>query len=203
MQLDFPRETQPAGSLTPLLPTAFASSPPPPSPVTACRAWPCWGLTLQELGYIFQLGDVVFAEPAVLFQKWEDVVVLVAGVRFIQGLQGPEHCPPGRLLFLCVVHPRDGLPTRIQAWNRCLQRGSKVTRESRASQFVRRCHWPAWTTSIVYKRKTTIMLVPTGNHGLVEELLSLWETIWPFCFLTVCLFKVEIDYEEEFLPILT
>lgn len=39
------------------------------------------------------------------------------------------------------------------------------------------------------------MLVPTRNHGLVKELLSLWEIIWPFCFLKVCLFKVEICFQ--------
>lgn len=70
---------------------------------------------LQKLRNLFQLGNVIFTEATVLFQKRKDVVVLVASMGFIQGLQGPEHGPPGFLFFLCVFHFRDGLPTRIQA----------------------------------------------------------------------------------------
>ena len=85
--------------------------------------WPWCGLTLQKLRNLFELGNVIFAEATVLFQKWENVVVLVASVGFVQGLQGPEHYPPCFLFFLRVFHSRDGLPTRIQTWNICLQQG--------------------------------------------------------------------------------
>lgn len=88
----------------------FAFLPSPASPLTLMG-----GLTLQKLRNVFQLGDVIFTEATVLFQKWENVVVLVACVGFIQGLQGPEHRPPCFLFFLRVFHSRDRLPTGIQA----------------------------------------------------------------------------------------
>lgn len=84
---------------------------------------PWSGLTLQKLRNLFQLGNVIFAEATVLFQKWEDVIVLIASMGFIQGLQGPEYHPPCILFFLRIFHLRYGLTTRIQAWNICLQQG--------------------------------------------------------------------------------
>lgn len=49
--------------------------------------------------------------------------MLVASVGFIQGLQGPEHHPPGFLFLLRVLHSWDGLPTGTQAGEVCSQQG--------------------------------------------------------------------------------
>ena len=75
------------------------------------------GARLQKLRNFFQLGNIIFAETTVLFQKWENVIVLVAGVGLIQGLQVLEHRPPRFLLFLCVLHSGDGLPMSIVVGN--------------------------------------------------------------------------------------
>lgn len=93
--------------------------PPPPAPCFSARG----ALTLQKLRNVLQLGDVIFAEATVLFQKREDVVVLVASVGFIQGLQVLVHRAPCFLFLLRVLHSRDGLPTRTQARDVGLRRG--------------------------------------------------------------------------------
>lgn len=146
---------------------------PAPTPRPA-EPWPWCGLTLQKLRNIFQLGNVVFTEPAVLFQKWENVVVFIAGMRFIQGLQCLEHCSPGLLLFFCVFHPRDGLPTRIQSWNRCLQQRRVRTHnvvKSEEGVGLPNLWGDQHGCEALFERNTNV-LVPTGKHGLVEELLS-------------------------------
>lgn len=68
-------------------------------------------LTLQEVGDVFELRDVVLAVAAVLLQQREDTVVLVTRVRGIQRFQLPEHSSPCGLLLLRVLHIWDRLTT--------------------------------------------------------------------------------------------
>lgn len=66
-------------------------------------------LTVQEVGDLLELGDVVLTVAAVLLQQWEDTVVLATRVSGIQGLQLPEDDPPCGLLLLRVLHKWDRL----------------------------------------------------------------------------------------------
>lgn len=66
-------------------------------------------LTLQEVGDVLELRDVVLTVAAVLLQQREDAVVLTARVSGIQGLQLLEYDSPGGLLRLCVLHTWDWL----------------------------------------------------------------------------------------------
>lgn len=68
-------------------------------------------LTLQEVGDILKLRDVVLAVAAVLFQQGEDAVVLVACMSRVQGLELPKHSSPCCLLLFCVLHKWDLLTT--------------------------------------------------------------------------------------------
>lgn len=67
--------------------------------------------TLQEVGDVLQLRDVVLPVPAVLLQQGKDAVVFPAGMCWVQGLQLLEHLSPCVLLLLRVLHPGDHLTT--------------------------------------------------------------------------------------------
>lgn len=68
-------------------------------------------LTLEEVGDVVELRDVVLTVAAVPLQQRENAVVLAARVSGIQGLQLPEHSSPCDLLLLRVLHTRDRLTT--------------------------------------------------------------------------------------------
>jgi len=60
--------------------------------------------TLQEVGDVLQLGDVVGRVAAVLLEEGEDVVLLAAGVGRIERPQLVVDDAPGLDLLLCVLH---------------------------------------------------------------------------------------------------
>lgn len=67
----------------------------------------CDERTLQKVGDVLQLRNVVLAKTTVLHHQWEDVVVLLAGVRWKElGQILEDRSPCGRLLF-GVFHPRN------------------------------------------------------------------------------------------------
>ena len=66
------------------------------------------GDAAEEVGDGLQLGDLPGAVAHVLLEEGEHVVVLVAGVGLVHGLQLGVHRPPHALLHLGVLHFRNG-----------------------------------------------------------------------------------------------
>jgi hypothetical protein len=65
--------------------------------------------TVEEVGNVLQLRNVVLPVAAVLDEQREHVIELTARVSRVQCGQLPVHCAPRLDLVLRVLHPRDRL----------------------------------------------------------------------------------------------
>lgn len=63
-----------------------------------------WKVTLEEVGDVLQLGDVVFSVATVFDQQREVLQILLAGMGDVQFVELPEHNTPGTHLLFCEVY---------------------------------------------------------------------------------------------------
>lgn len=68
-------------------------------------------LTLQKIRNSLKLRNLIRRVPTVLLKKWEDMVMLIAGVGLVETGQVVEDHLPHSFLLLSVAHMGNGGPT--------------------------------------------------------------------------------------------